>query len=317
VTVVQLKNAVDNVTPVSLDDGAVMEDVDEGEDLMVVGWGSDSESGEGQTQLHAAYVGYVGQSECKKRYSDFITDRMMCFGGGSRDACAGDSGGPLVKRDSGNGFDTQVGIVSWGVGCARRGCPGVYVRIHVIHEWILEVLDDWNVNLLSPIEQPSPSPPPARPPSLLPPASTLPPATPKTTTTGVVTSTPVSDPPGSDLTQTPNTEIITSPAPSRISTPSSTPAPVSNKELHPSQIVCPDDTWHIVEWQLHVPYNSAQWERSLLSAARASLVAKLNGLPSVSGFLRLKRMELDDDELRMWASSESTCSSPTLTASFW
>ena len=42
----------------------------------------------------------------------------MCYLGGA-DACQGDSGSPLVIK----GTRTQVGIVSWGYGCAK---PDLY-----------------------------------------------------------------------------------------------------------------------------------------------------------------------------------------------
>ncbi|XP_057318604.1 trypsin-like isoform X2 [Microplitis mediator] len=43
---------------------------------------------------------------------------------------SGDSGGPLICNK------TQVGIVSWGYGCAERQSPGVYTRVdHYLH-WI-------------------------------------------------------------------------------------------------------------------------------------------------------------------------------------
>lgn len=42
----------------------------------------------------------------------------------------GDSGGPLVVGD------IQVGIVSWGIGCARADYPGVYTKVAAFSEWI-------------------------------------------------------------------------------------------------------------------------------------------------------------------------------------
>lgn len=56
-------------------------------------------------------------------------DVMLCAGGdGQHDACVGDSGGPLLVPGASAGW-TQVGVVSWGAGCAVRGVPGVYTRL--------------------------------------------------------------------------------------------------------------------------------------------------------------------------------------------
>lgn len=48
---------------------------------------------------------------------------MFCSGSLDHDSCSGDSGGPVVQ-------DGQlVGLVSWSVGCARQGYPGVNTKI--------------------------------------------------------------------------------------------------------------------------------------------------------------------------------------------
>jgi len=60
---------------------------------------------------------------------------MICAGGEDKDACQGDSGGPLVcSDDSGNPY--VFGIVSWGIGCATEGVPGVYTNVRHYAEWI-------------------------------------------------------------------------------------------------------------------------------------------------------------------------------------
>lgn len=54
----------------------------------------------------------------------------ICAGydAGGVDTCQGDSGGPMFRRDNANAW-IQVGIVSWGDGCARPDAPGVYSEV--------------------------------------------------------------------------------------------------------------------------------------------------------------------------------------------
>ena len=52
---------------------------------------------------------------------------MVAAGERGKDSCQGDSGGPLVRPSV---TSTQVGIVSYGLGCARARFPGVYTEVN-------------------------------------------------------------------------------------------------------------------------------------------------------------------------------------------
>ena len=64
---------------------------------------------------------------------------ILCAGGGLVDACSGDSGGPLVLYDY-DGTSTQIVLVSWGIGCARDGTPGVYTAFDPSRDWIAQTI---------------------------------------------------------------------------------------------------------------------------------------------------------------------------------
>lgn len=97
----------------------------------IVGWGSTSEDGDEVRHLRTASVPLVDDATCAADYDgDLVADDEICAGypKGGVDACQGDSGGPMFRRDAMQQW-TQIGIVSWGDGCARKGKPGVYSQV--------------------------------------------------------------------------------------------------------------------------------------------------------------------------------------------
>lgn len=101
---------------------------------VVTGWGTTEEDGAAASILQKAEVLIVDQNVCKKQYAGVneITNVMLCAAveNGGKDACQGDSGGPLVANGQ------LVGIVSWGVGCARADFSGVYSNVANLLAWI-------------------------------------------------------------------------------------------------------------------------------------------------------------------------------------
>jgi hypothetical protein len=112
-----------------------------GQDMTVMGWGTTDTAG-GSDILMNVDVGYIPNEECETAeadgltYNGQITDSMMCAMANGKDSCQGDSGGPLVIKGDSGSADVQVGVVSWGIGCALDPFPGVYARVSNAYEWI-------------------------------------------------------------------------------------------------------------------------------------------------------------------------------------
>ncbi|XP_061392499.1 trypsin delta-like [Musca vetustissima] len=105
-------------------------------DLFVSGWGLTSETGLIAPLLQHVAVRLMDQRVCEENYLYIanITPEMFCAGlpEGGKDSCQGDSGGPLLATIR----PIQYGIVSFGVGCAQPGYPGVYVNVAALRPWI-------------------------------------------------------------------------------------------------------------------------------------------------------------------------------------
>jgi len=130
-----------NVQPITLPTAASGEPA-VGTNLIVSGFGTTSSGGQISNQLRKVKVPVVSDADCKDAYGqNAVTDHMICAGlpQGGVDSCQGDSGGPLFSFDVVNGNDVpkeQIGIVSWGQGCALPGYPGVYTQVSYFLDWI-------------------------------------------------------------------------------------------------------------------------------------------------------------------------------------
>jgi len=117
----------------------------QGRNCTVSGWGHLKANGSGiPDKLREVSVLVLHDESCKTMLSKYPWDpknkTMLCAGGADKDACQGDSGGPMVCQDD-NGVECLAGVVSWGVGCATEGIPGVYTNLRKYIPWISEHMD--------------------------------------------------------------------------------------------------------------------------------------------------------------------------------
>ncbi|XP_076824954.1 plasminogen-like [Clavelina lepadiformis] len=109
---------------------------------IVSGWGTSQ--GTGSTNvLRQASVPIITRLSCSSKLSGILAG-MICAGfeDGGKDACQGDSGGPLVGVNDEGRYEL-VGIVSWGIGCARPMLPGVYTDVYYYKDWIKKIVNDF------------------------------------------------------------------------------------------------------------------------------------------------------------------------------
>ncbi|KAL7542236.1 hypothetical protein ACHAXR_011608 [Thalassiosira sp. AJA248-18] len=126
--------------------------------VTVVGFGDTNKSdyvSDLASKLNEVQVEMISNDDCDDSsgtiggwydsYKGQITSNMMCAADTDKDACQGDSGGPLCVLGS-DGEDVQVGVVSWGIGCASRDFPGVYARVSSAYDFIRDTVCDNSVD---------------------------------------------------------------------------------------------------------------------------------------------------------------------------
>lgn len=141
VAILKLEKAISdpNAKVIQLADQAFVDaNISAGTDLVVSGWGTLSYGGQAPEKLMEVTVPFVTNEVCNssEAYGGQVQDTEMCAGfkEGGKDSCQGDSGGPLVFQR--NGEFVQVGVVSWGDGCAAENKYGVYGDVAKLRTWI-------------------------------------------------------------------------------------------------------------------------------------------------------------------------------------
>lgn len=141
VAVIRLDRPVSGIKPVLLDKAGSNALEKPGRRVTVAGWGdtrAQSATGGAAPRLtpglREARPPIVSDAKCRTAYAStgnpslrMTPGLMVCAGRKNVDTCQGDSGGPMfVPTRAGI---RQIGITSYGVGCATAKYPGVYTEV--------------------------------------------------------------------------------------------------------------------------------------------------------------------------------------------
>lgn len=119
------------------------------DEVTVIGFGNTISGVQSLAEiLQQVTLSYIPNSVCELSkdssldltYQNKIIDAMLCAGDSGQDSCQGDSGGPLIVSGGSADQDVQVGVISWGFGCALPAFPGVYARVSAEMEWLRSMI---------------------------------------------------------------------------------------------------------------------------------------------------------------------------------
>ncbi|CAF3883433.1 unnamed protein product, partial [Rotaria sp. Silwood1] len=112
--------------------------------LAAIGWGNIKQdwTNNSPDNLHQVQVFAIDNNDpiCNKSLFDTQVQFCAALYEGGKDTCQGDSGGPILQW-LGDQWE-QVGITSFGKGCALKGDPGIYTRLAYYHEWIDTIAEE-------------------------------------------------------------------------------------------------------------------------------------------------------------------------------
>jgi len=199
-----------------------------GENVTFVGWGNKGGKKEFTKVLHSVTAPVVPYDLCSSWYSkELVTEASdICVGyeEGGKDTCDGDSGGPgfIFEPD---GAPVQVGVISWGYGCALPKSPTVMMNVAYFHSWLVDETTRTGVSTPTALPTLFPTASPSRFPSQSPSWSpTRSPTPPTSTPTEVPTPSPSKQPTASPTVPVP-TQAPTLPSLPPSTQPTASPTP--------------------------------------------------------------------------------------------
>lgn len=109
-------------------------------EVTVAGWGTIASNSTSSSLLLETTVDLVSSETCDEYLGTTEHPGKICAYREGTDACQGDSGGPLFYYEDDISDYVQVGIVSYGFGCAEEDHPGIYSEISNYYTEIYDVV---------------------------------------------------------------------------------------------------------------------------------------------------------------------------------